>query len=138
MTNNKPKEVTVMIEYISKNIDLLNLKLSREFYYNSIVFCVTDAIYSINANYESTKNTVIRYCKKNGLNRYWEYGFLPIGIEDEHTERDFRELVQGKSYQYFADSVFEKKQRTSSRSGILKAQAICEFADILHGNNING
>ena len=126
-----------MLEHISKNIDITNLKMSKEAYYNSIVFCIIDAIYSINAKYASTKNTVMRYCQGNKLERYRKYGSLPVGIENEHTINDFKDFVCGECYEGLANSVFNNRQRTSTRSGILKAQAVCEFAEILHYNEIN-
>lgn len=130
-------EEEMMINYIKQKIDVLNLRLSSEYYYNSVVFCIIDAIYSINSNYTSTRNTVLRFCQKYRLEIYREYGSLPNSIENEHTVGDFLISVAGKSYDYLAEAVFENRQRTSTRNGILKAQAVCEFAQILLDNDIN-
>lgn len=125
-----------MISYIEKTLDISKLKLGQEYYYNSLVFCVIDAIYSINSVYTSTKNTVNRFCKKNGLQIYRPYGSLPDDCQNEYTIEDFIEFINGKSPEYLANVVFENKQRTSAKNGILKAEAVCEFAKILNEYSI--
>jgi len=126
-----------MLAYLDKIADYSNLRLGAEYYYNSLVFCIIDSIYSINSVYTSTKNTVIRYCKKKNLNMYREYGSLPDDIMNEYTVKDFIEFSSGKTYEYLAEAVFENRQRTSAKNGILKAQAVVEFAEVLHAFGIN-
>ena len=99
--------------------------------------CIIDAVYSIGANYSSTQNTVLRYCQKYDLKPYRDYGSSPIGIKNEHTIFDFLQLADGKSYESLASSIFGNRQRTSTRNGMLKAQAVYEFANVLNDNGIN-
>lgn len=125
------------LEYILGTINIENAKLSKSYYYNSIVFCIIDAIYSIGARYASTIKTVERYCNKNELQIHREYGSLPVNITDEHGVEDYLKMVEEITYLEMAEDLFENRQRTSTRNGILKAQAIYEFASILYKYNIN-
>ena len=72
-----------MVDYINRDIDISNITLGQEYFYNSVVFCIIDAIYSINAKYISTQNVVTRYCKKNDLDMFRENDSLPNSIENE-------------------------------------------------------
>ena len=133
----KMNKVNETLDYIYNTIDIGDIRLSEGYYYNSIVFCIIDAVYSIGARYASTKKTVERYCLKNGLKMYRRYGSLPIDIKDEHRVEDFLRILEGLTYLEMAEDLFENRQRTSTRNGILKAQAVCEFANILYDNDIN-
>lgn len=126
-----------MDQYITRTLNLSEAKLSRGYYYNSVVLCIIDAVYSIGARYSSTENTVFRYCRKIKIEPFRKYGSPTSSIINEHTVSDFLDIIKGHSYEALAASLFENKQRTSTNNGILKAQAVCEFAEILQANNIN-
>lgn len=130
-------KISRTLAYIDSTINIEVLRLSEGYYYNSIVFCIIDAIYAMGVRYTSTKMTVRRYCLKNGLKIYRRYGSLPIDIKDEHRVEDFLRIVEEMPYLEIAEDLFENRQRTSPRNGILKAQAVCEFANILYNNNVN-
>lgn len=120
-----------MIEYLEKTLYLSRQKLGQEYYYRSLVFCVIDAVYSINSKYTSTSNTVKRFCSANGLHIYRPYGSSSTEIENEYSMIDFLNYIEGKTPDYLANNVFKNRQRTSANNGILKAEAVCEFAKIL-------
>jgi hypothetical protein len=87
--------------------------------YRALPLCVIDAVYSIGVRYESTERTVAEFCKWAG----W-------GWQDERTIREFLDSIRdyaGK-WESLAVGVFKNRQRTSSRSGILKAEAEYHFA----------
>jgi len=93
----------------------------------SLVIGVIDSVFSIGVKYESTINVVERFAK-----------FVGINIEnDEYTLEDFLETFEDYSYEQLAEEVFVNRQRTSSRNGILKAEAVVHYINILHGNGIN-
>lgn len=109
--------------------------LSDEYYYDSLVFCIIDAIFSIGANYASTKNTVIKYCNHFGLRRIQVPKGSPSNNDNaykiSHFLRDTDSLAD-----FGASSLYENKQRTSSRGGILKAEAVFRAAKIFQEYHI--
>lgn len=96
-------------------------------------FAVIDAIFSIGVRYISTRNTVDRYCQYYKLQRIRNINEFPPEIE-QHKITDFIENLE--SIDNFAEKVFKNKQRTSSKNGILKADAVLAWAKILKGHNI--
>jgi hypothetical protein len=87
--------------------------------YKSLPLCVIDAVYSIGVRWESTERTVDDFCKWSG----WNYG-------REYTIKEFLSLLNpfDSDWEAIATKVFQNRQRTSSRSGILKAEAVYRFA----------
>lgn len=124
-------------DYVLSTLDLKNARLSEDYYYNSVVFCVIDAVFSINSRYKSTQNTVLRYCNYNELLPYRSYGSTSSDIQNEHKIEDFLNITEGMSFESIANDIFGNRQRTSPSNGILKAQAVCEFANTLYKNGIN-
>ena len=97
-------ELTESQEMIRKacveRLDLKNASLSEEYYYDSIVFCLIDAIFSINVKYSGVRKVVINYCKHYGLNRLHpegsassdkcaECGAYLIGIADKTHGKEY-------------------------------------------------
>jgi hypothetical protein len=93
----------------------------------SLVVSVIDSVFSIGVKYESTIKVVERFAKYVGIN-----------IEnDEYTLEEFLNTFNDYSYEQLADEVFVNRHRTSSRNGILKAEAVVHYINILHSNGIN-
>lgn len=109
--------------------DFNNASLPEEYYYPSLVLCVLDAVFSINARYNPTT--------KNVINRYIEYYKLEE-LDTEHTLSDFLDNINSVSdINTFAKEILRNCQRTSSRNGILKAEACYALATILREYGIN-
>jgi len=82
--------------------------------------CVIDAVYSIGVRYESTRRTVSDFCRW----AHWEEDLAKA--PSEYTISEFVALLEpynGK-WEEMADEVFYNRQRTSTRGGILKAEAV--------------
>src|ERR1700728_4672511 len=106
-------ELDLLIIHIRSKLDLT--ALPDEDNYSSLPFCVIDAVYSIGARYESTWRTVCDFRKW----AKWEG-------KQEHSINDFLDLLRpyrGR-WEVLGTEVFRNRQRTSSRSGILKAEAV--------------
>jgi hypothetical protein len=100
--------------------------------------CVLDAVFSINATYSG----VVRVCL-----RYAQHAALPdplLPVSDAHTiigttkeQRldAFAQDVQTIGAERFAAEVIANRARTSTRGGVLKADAALSYAEILtkHG-----
>lgn len=124
-------DIETLLQHIYKELDDRVLRESRlppEYEYPSVPLCVIDAVYSIGANYSSTSKTVEKWCRRHN----W-----PISRRDqsgpERTIDDFVNIMKPYSddFDRMADQLFDNSQRTSSKSGIRKAEAAYEFARVL-------
>lgn len=126
----------LIAEFCRTMLDLENAQLSDEYYYKHLPLCIIDAIFSIGVNYTSTRNTVIRFCDHFGLERILREGRPPPRREQftvTHLLQVYDELDATK----MAEEVYQNRQRTSPRGGILKAEAVLRFAEILHAFGVN-
>ena len=122
------KQAQKLADYII-DTGLEPIPLSPEYYYASLPLCVIDAVYSIGVTYTSTRNTVFRFCERQDWTRTLELG--TTRKRGEHTIGEFLELFAGLMPDQIADDLFGNRQRTSARSGILKAEAVQRFAEAL-------
>lgn len=109
-------------------LDLASASLSPSYYYDSLPYCIIDAVFSIGVKYTSTQNVVKSYCIYYGLR---EYNTEQDPCGDTHTVSQMIEYIESIGIEKSADIIFKNHQRTSSRSGILKADAVLRFARIL-------
>jgi len=95
--------------------------------YASVPPCVIDAVFSIGVRYESTERTVTEFCERH----HWQRDGR--GRTKEHTVSEFVKILEPyeNRWEEMADHVFRNRQRTSTRSGILKAEATFKFAKAL-------
>lgn len=120
-------------QYCIATLPLERTKLGDEYYYNSIVFCLIDSIFSIGANYKSVENVVDRYCKRFNLEKTDASCLQP---KDDHTISAFMSNIEPYGNDYGATEVYDNHQRTSPQSGILKAEAVFRAAEVLKKHNI--
>lgn len=128
MTDTNIRKVS---DFCRNNLTLADAKLSNEYYYNSLPLCVIDAVYSIGVKYTATQNVVERFCRYAQTGRYRPHGSAFPPTAEQLSIAEFLKLVGGQDFQSLAETVFGNKQRTSARSGILKAEATCAFATAL-------
>ena len=134
----KHKECVVKVsELIKQQIDFDTAYLSNEFYYSSVVFCVVDAIYSINSTYASTKKVIQRVAEKLNVSQYRPFGSRADAYEDIIKINRFLKYIEKYDFEQLASVFFENRQRTSAVNGILKAQAVVEFLRVLKEFGIN-
>jgi hypothetical protein len=117
-------EAQRLADYCRTHLALEDIQIGDEYAYASLPLCVVDAIFSINANYNSTRNTVDR------IKAYF-------GDTSSFTIRDLVELYQEHSVDFIASEVFKNRQRTSTRNGILKAEAVLRVAETLLKYGVN-
>jgi hypothetical protein len=127
----------IVATFADRTLALAKAVLHEEYYYQSLSLCVIDAIYSINAKYAAVENVVARYCNRFGLTRLRaDRGRLPATAEQEAILVLYRRL-SGLGAERFAAEVFANRQRTSAHSGILKAEAVHRFAQLLVEHKVN-
>lgn len=90
--------------------------------YQSVPLCVIEAIYSIGVRYEGVENVVRRY------KRHWA-DFGVDADEPSHTTGDLLSALAERDD--LADSLFDNRQLTSTRGGILKAEAVVQMHRVL-------
>lgn len=126
------EELQKIVDFLETEFDLENVELPDEYYYTCLPLCLLDAVFSIGVTYSSTRNTVQRYCGKYEIpccDRTRE-------LKSQHTISDLVRNIEGAGAADFAANILENEQRTSSRNGILKAQAVLDCAKVLHKNGI--
>jgi predicted house-cleaning noncanonical NTP pyrophosphatase (MazG superfamily) len=104
------------------------VKLSEAYYYASLPLCVIDAVFSIGVRYAGVQNTVRRYCRYFNLREYDPERDIS---DNAHTVSALIKNIEAIGVGQCADSVFQNHQRTSSRNGILKVDAVLRFAKVL-------
>jgi hypothetical protein len=95
--------------------------------YAAVPLCVIDAVFSLGVRYESTWRTVCDWSKRYN----WE--MCRWLAPEERTVTDFINILKPYevNFEKMAREVFCNSQRTSSRSGILKAEAVYLFSTTL-------
>lgn len=104
-----------------------SVKLPREYSYKSLPLAIIDAVYSTGVLYKSTENTVERFCKSQ--KPAWIRYRCESGRELSISE--FLKIIAPLDRVVLAESIFGNHQRTSTRNGILKADAVRHCAKLL-------
>ncbi len=122
-----------IIAVINKLPDLNSTKLSPEYNYNSLPLCVIDAVFSIGVRYGTVRNVVNAWCMSQNPEwvKYWDNNaasysmsdFIKILVDVPHKERSKR---------FFGGNI----QRTSTKKGILKTDAVLCYARCLQNAGI--
>lgn len=130
---NMKSSAELLSQYCLQFLDINQLHLSDEYYYNSFPFAVIDAIFSIGVRYSSTRATVIKYCDYFNLKRIRDTEVFP----QEDNQHTISELIANMcSVPDFAGTILKNRQRTSSYNGILKAEAVLLWAKIFQKYDI--
>ena len=117
-------EVQQLANYCKTHLDLTTLVIADEYNYPNLPLCIIDAIFSIGVKYESTKNTVNRFIKHSG-------------DAVEYSVNDLLALFHEHSVEFMAKEVFQNLQRTSTKNGILKAEAVFRVAKVLSKHHVD-
>jgi len=128
------QEISQIVGYCKSSLDLGSIKQADEYYYHSLPQCVIDAVFSIGVRYTGVQKTVRNYCEYFG-----DIAFSRERVaEAEQTSiTQFVARIQGFSPEELAVRVFKNRQRTSTRNGILKAEAVGLFAEVLVSHGVN-
>ncbi|MFO0798323.1 MAG: hypothetical protein U0804_12670 [Gemmataceae bacterium] len=131
-------EVDRVAAYADHHLTLATAQLSDSYYYVSLPLCVLDAVYSIGVRYEGVLNVVERYCTRFNVSRYRkgeDRGALPPTNQQESVSTFCARFAE-RTPDQMADEVFQNRQRTSARNGILKAEAVYLFASALKAHGV--
>lgn len=118
-------------------LDLENAKLDIGYYYSNLPVCIIDAVFSIGIKYTATRNVVERFCKYMNIETFREFGSDFPNREQQYSIDKFIEFYQTYDIEFITEKIYENRCRTSTNSGILKTQAVLDFAQILQKYKIN-
>ena len=110
-------------------------KLADEYRYASVPLCVVDAVFSIGVRYTSTQKVVSNLCEYAGWTRF--FASREARGAGEYGIGDLNSMFDKFGAEGMTESVFQNRQHTSSRSGILKAEAVLLYCRTLIKAGIN-
>lgn len=126
-------DVERLVQKCVESLDLSRTDPNRIFP-KSLPICILEAVFSIAANNTSSKNTYTNYMNYYNIIPDEKSGI----IRPEHTIKEFIENVESfKSIDEFTDVVLKNHQRTSSKNGILKSEAVYEIAKVFQKYKID-
>jgi hypothetical protein len=124
-------EATIAADAAERHLNLAIAELSDDYFYASVPLCVIDAVYSIGVRYEGVRRVVARYCDKTGQRRIRPDRTNIPGESEQESIEDFCERFEAEGLERMTRDFFNNRQRTSPRSGILKAEAVYLFASAI-------
>ncbi|WP_206023530.1 hypothetical protein [Rubrivivax sp. JA1026] len=129
-------DIDRIVNQARQTLDLTGARLGDEYRYGSLTLCVIDAVYSIGVRYESVQRVVARYCACTGLNAYRADGAVFPALSAQQPLEHLGRLGETMKAERLANEVFCNRQLTSTRNGILKADAVLRFVAVLRQNGI--
>ena len=109
--------------------DKKNYILPDEFNYSHLPLCVIDSIFSIGVKYEIVQNTINRFCSYFNIEKFSKF--------DELSTSYFLDLMERESITELTENIYKNRQRTSTKNGILKSEAVILFLKILKKYEVN-
>jgi hypothetical protein len=129
------KEIAQTVAHCVRNLPDLTVT-TPEIFYAHLPLCVIDSVFSIGVLYEGVKNTVHRFCSYYDIpQKAPKDGVLPSKRTQLSTS-DIISSIGDSTPKFLAEKVFENRQRTSVKNGILKADAVVQFLSILKDFNV--
>jgi hypothetical protein len=125
----KENDVIKLAEYCEANLDISSAELGDDYGYPSVPLCVIDAVFSIGVRYGSTENTVRRFCEFFSIPHNSETN--PPDTAAQLSNSEFIKIYAEYGIEGMTERVFQNRQRTSARSGILKTEAVLRFSKVL-------
>lgn len=119
------------LKYCIENLELNEVD-QFENYFSCVPFCAINSIFSINTKYEAVLNALNRFCNHFDLTLSHNVNgqIPPIGKQKSISE--IYNLIKDIDVNILAAEIFQNRQRTSTTSGILKADASVRFLKILN------
>lgn len=132
--SNSDDEVEQVKERCRQVLPLAEATLGSEYAYPHLPLCVLDAVWSIGVRYAGVQNVIARYCAHYGI---WNEAKTdaPSSLP-QHSVAQLIDNIRTVGVESFAVDVVCNTQRTSPRSGILKAEAVYRFAQVLNRHGV--
>jgi len=126
-----------VVDFLETTFPLEDFQLPEEYSYSCLPLCLIDAIYSIGVRYSATKEVVIKYCNFYNVERIRK----SADLESDHTLSKLIQNIESigsneDGFEKFAEEIVHNRQRTSSKNGCLKIEAVYECAKVLRSAGI--
>lgn len=127
-------EVTTLVAAMRRLPGLGEAATKDQEHLSNLPYCILGAIFSVGATYQVWLNVVKRYQEHYEL-AHPVAGKVPPGTP-ETTVSEFIAHVESVGATAFASKVLRNNRPTSSRGGILRAQAALEYAKVLQAHGV--
>ena len=121
--------------YCEKHLELNTSANSDDYGYPILPLCVIDAVFSIGVTYTSTENVVNRFCAYFKIPNTFENP--PLSPDKTLSISEFIDLYDKNGISVMTEKVFQNRNRTSPRGGILKSEAVYLFSQALKSFNVD-
>lgn len=129
-------DVANLVAALEHDVKLRGVVLPDEYFYSSLPLCIIDAVFSINARYQGVRNVIYRYCHHFRMNQYREDRNKLPDPDKQQPVGQFLATIEAVGPEVFATEILKNRQRTSSRNGILKSEAVLQFGRVLQAHGI--
>ncbi len=130
-------DVQIVADFCKAKLDLANTDAVAEYGYQCLPLCVIDAVFSIGVTYASTRKVVERFCHYCSDHLDVHCNGMSSGSSKNSEASEYLSIERlvkcydRLGYERMAEEVFQNRQRTSTRNGILKSEAVLRFALVL-------
>ncbi len=117
--------------------NLATAQFNMEYFNTGLPLCIIDTVFSRGVRYEGTKQVIQRYCDYCGIQQTWPVQNELPPQDAQQSVRAFVQDVERVGIEEYTSKIFVNRQRTSTKNGILKAEASYRFGMVLlaHGAN---
>lgn len=107
-------------------------------YYSCVALCALDAVFSIRTRYEPVViNLLHRFCAQYRINHLFAPNPHQMPVRDQQlTLSELRRRMMGVTGGALSE-ILQNRQRTSTRNGILKAEAFMRYLDVMNDYHID-
>jgi hypothetical protein len=131
------EKASALAAHCDQQLKLQGASLGPEYFYQSLPLCVIDAVYSIGVRYGGVRNVVKRYCAYFDLQELRNPREQIPPLDKQESLLAFLEKMNRLGIAKFTEDIFNSRQRTSTRNGILKSEAVRRFATVLADGGIH-
>lgn len=129
--------IELLSNFCNSRLEIADAILPDEYYYQSLPLCVIDSVFSIGIRYASVRNVVDNFCNNFNTQKFRaDRSNIPARTE-QLSIFNFIAIYEESDARILAEQVYRNKCRTSSRSGILKSEAVLLFARALIEFQVN-
>ncbi len=128
--------IKLVTNYCVKNLDFTCVDNGWDYYYSSMPLCVIDSVFSIGVRYGGVINTINNVTNFYNINRRALRKHVLPDIKNQLSTSDFINKLSKNKTEELINKVFNNRQRTSSKNGITKVEAVIKFLHVLKDFNV--
>ena len=128
------EDIQAFILHCERTLDLAAIKPFTEFYQH-LPLCVIDAVFSMGVRYTSTQQVVERFCQHANLTGMGTT--KQPSITKQFSIHQLTALYKQHSVEWLTENIYCNRQRTSTKNGILKSEAVGLFSQVLLDFGVN-